>query len=102
MSAVLHSIQCLRFKQYLIRFVFETAISEMCLMSEQIKNLKKVNKSVGSQHFFVIFAFVTTVSEIVVTKIEIKKKDLSRRNMKGTIRSLFSRHISLFIEWLQL
>ena len=102
MSAVLHSIQCLRFKQYLIRFVFETAISEMCLMSEQIKKLKKVNKSVGSQHFFVIFAFVTTVSEIVVTKIEIKKKDLSRRNMKGTRRSLFSRHISLFIEWLQL
>lgn len=33
-----------------------------------------VNESVGSQHFFVIFAFVTTVSEILVTKIEIKKK----------------------------
>lgn len=25
--------------------------------------------------FFVIFAFVTTVSEMLVTKIEIKKKD---------------------------
>lgn len=33
MSAAFHSIQCLRFKQYLIRFVFETAISEMYLMN---------------------------------------------------------------------
>ena len=74
MSAAFHSIQCSRFKQYLIRFVFETAISEMCLMNEQIKKLKTVNESVGSQYFFVIFAFVTTVSEILVTKIEIKKK----------------------------
>lgn len=74
MSAAFHSIQCSRFKQYLIRFVFETAISEMCLMNEQIKKLKTVNESVCSQHFFVIFAFVTTVSEILVTKIEIKKK----------------------------
>lgn len=55
--------------------MFETAISETSLMNEQIKKLKTVNESVGSQYFFVIFAFVTTVSEIVVTKIEIKKKD---------------------------